>query len=204
MRLSLNVSRDRAGDWKNILAQAKDSGVEQILLAGNDLFLRPDFCDIAELAVDKGFVVDVCTSGVGLTAEIFERLRKLKLNRVAFNLYGGDSELHDKITGVKGSFAETIDALERFKGSGVNTCIKSVVTRQNFHGLQKLCELGERLKVEIYISAKIDCADYRLLCNKDFVDTAFKKNSSRGFSEKFLETLATDSSTDIWSENLDV
>lgn len=196
MRLSLNVSRDRAGDWKNILAQAKDSGVEKILLTGNDIFLRPDFCDIAELAVDKGFIVDVCTSGVGLTDEIFKRLSTLKLNRVAFNLYGGDSELHDKISGVNGSFAKTLEAILMFKGAGVNTCIKSVVTRQNFHGLQKLCELGERLKVEIYIAAKIDCDDYRLLCNKAFVDTAFKKNPSRGFSEQFLETLASDNLTD--------
>ena len=192
MKLSLNVSRDRAGDWKNILTQAKDSGVEKILLTGDELFLHRDFCDIAECAVGKGFIVDICTSGVGLTEEIFKRLSALRLNRVAFNLYGGDSALHDKISGVKGSFAATINALQMFKGAGVNTCIKSVVTRQNFHGLQKLCELGERLKVEIYIAAKIDCADYRLLCSKDFVDTAFKKNPSRGFGEKFLETLATD------------
>ena len=152
-----------------------DSGVEKILLTGDEI---------------KGFVVDICASGVGLTEETFERLRALKLNRVVFNLYGGDSKLHDKISGVNGSFAATIDALERFKGAGVNICIKSVVTRQNFHGLRKLCELGERLQVEIYIAAQIDCADYRLLCNKSFVDIAFKKNSSRGLSEQFLETLA--------------
>ena len=94
-----------ADEWKNILTQAKDLGVKKILLTGGEVLLRPDFCDIAECAVKKNFVVDVYTNGLGLTEEIFERLCALNLNSVSFNLYGGDSKLHDKITGVKGSFA---------------------------------------------------------------------------------------------------
>lgn len=178
-----------ADEWKSILTQAKKLGVKEILFTGGEVMIRPDFCDIAECAVDKGFIVNVCTNGLGLTEEIFKRMCALKLKSVSFNLYGGDSKLHDKITGVKGSFAKTLEAMLMFKGAGVNTCIKSVVMRQNFHGLQKLCELGESLKTEVYVAD--NCADDCLL-NDCELNSAYKKNSSREFSEKIFDILSED------------
>lgn len=54
-------------DYYNILGQAKDMECVRILLTGGEVLLRSDLADIAECAVSLGFIVDVYTTGLGLT-----------------------------------------------------------------------------------------------------------------------------------------
>lgn len=183
-------------EYKNILRQARQLYAIRVLLTGGEVLLRPDLCDIAEYAVKLGFIVDIYTTGLGLTDEVFERLCAIKLNSVSFSLYAGDAELHDRITSVNGSFEKTLKAMLMFRSAGINTFIKSVIIRQNFHGLKSLYELGRRLNIDVNVSPKIfsghehKCAnDYRLsdddLYKKFFeLDWFHKKNSSRKFAEK--------------------
>ena len=180
-------------EYKRILDDATKLGVVRILLTGGEVLLRPDLCDIAEYAVNRGLIVDVYTTGLGMSDEVFDRLCAAAVNSVSFSLYGGTADLHDRITGVKGSFDKTLKAMLMFRSAGVNTFIKSVVMRQNFHGLKKLYELGRRLKIDVNVSPKIasghdgKCAeDYRLgspHSYKDFftLDALFKSNGSRDF-----------------------
>lgn len=156
-------------EWKNILRQARQMGCVKVLLSGGEVLLRPDLCDIAEYAVNLGLIVDVYTTGIGLTDEIFERLCAAKVNSVSFSLYGNDAASHDAITGVRGSFEKTLKAMLMFKSAGVGTFIKSVAIRQNFDALEGLYKLGKRLKIKVSVSTQI-CSgrewkraeDYRL------------------------------------------
>lgn len=180
-------------EYKKILDDAAKFGVVRILLTGGEVLLRADLCDIVEYAVNLGLIVDVYTTGLGMSDEVFDRLCAANINSVSFNFYGGTAELHDRITGVKGSFDETLKVMLMFRSAGVNTFIKSVVMRQNFHGLKKLYELGRRLKIDVNVSPKITsghdgkCAeDYRLGSSHSYkafftTDALFKANGSRDF-----------------------
>ena len=114
--------------------------------------MRPDFCDIAEYAVQQGFIVDVYTTGIGLIDEIFERLCAIGLNSVSFSLYSGDAKSHDAITGVTGSFEKTLKAMLMFRSAGVENFIKSVAIRPNFDALESLYKLANRLKIFLSVS----------------------------------------------------
>lgn len=162
-----------ADEWKNILEQARDKGCVRVTLAGGEVLLRPDFCDIAEFAVNLGYVVDVYTTGIGLTDEIFNKMCALALNSISFSLYSGEAELHDKITGVKGSFDNTIRAMLLFKNAGVRTIIKGVITRKNVHQLKNFYKLGRRLAIEV------DGSPENFL-----LDKVYTKNASRELGEK--------------------
>ena len=180
-------------EYKKILDDAAKFGVVRILLTGGEVLLRPDLCDIVEYAVNIGFVVDLYTTGLGMSDEVFDRLCAANINSVSFSLYGGTAELHDRITGAEGSFDRTLKAVLMFSSAGVNTVIKSVIMRQNFHGLKKLYELGRRLKIDVNVSPKIyschdgHCAeDYRLGSSHSYkaffsTDSLFKSNGSRDF-----------------------
>ncbi|MBQ7705642.1 MAG: radical SAM protein [Selenomonadaceae bacterium] len=173
-------------EYKNILKQAKEMGVVKILLTGGEVLLRPDLCDIAEYALSLGIIVDIYTTGLGLTDKIFERLCASKVNSVSFSLYSGNSEMHDKITGVQGSFEKTLKAMLMFRSAGINTFIKSVVINQNFSDIKSLYELGKRLKIDVNVSPKIfsghetkSASDYRLENLKSYkeffaLDTDFR------------------------------
>ena len=170
-------------EYKNILLQAKEMGCVNVLLTGGEVLLKKDFCDIAEYAASLGFIVNVYTTGVGLTDEVFERLCAIKLNSVSFSLYSGNAIEHDKITGVKGSFEKTLKAMLMFRSAGVHTFIKSVVMRQNAEQLESLYQLGKRLKIHVTISPRVvsgheqKSADDYSLGNEDLYRKFFRLNS---------------------------
>lgn len=168
-----------ADEWKNILEQARAMGCVRVTLSGGEVLLRPDFCDIAAFAVNLGYIVDVYTTGVGLTHETFSKMCALTLNSISFSLYSGEAELHDKITGVKGSFEETLQAMHLFKSAGVHTIIKGVIIRQNVHRLKSFYELGRRLEVEV------DGSPENFL-----LDKVYTKNSSRELGEEESVTIS--------------
>ena len=156
-------------EYKNILRQARQMGCVRILLTGGEVLLHKNFCDIAEYATSLGLIVEVYTTGVGLTDEIFDRLCATKVNSVSFSLYSGISTEHDAITGLPGSFEKTLKAMMMFKSAGVQTFIKCVAIRQNFKSLESVYKLGQRLKIRVSISPQIvsgheqkKSCDYRL------------------------------------------
>lgn len=142
-------------EYKKILTQARDMGCVNILFTGGEILLRKDLCDIVEFATSLDFIVNLYTTGVGLTDEVFERLCAAKVNGVSVSLYSGIAAEHDKITGVKGSFEKTLKATLMFKSAGVNTFIKGVAMKQNFDSLKSLYELGRRLNLYVTVSPRI-------------------------------------------------
>lgn len=142
-------------EYKNILRQLRELGCVNILITGGEVLLRKDLCDIVEYAVSLGFIVNVYTTGVGLTDEVFDRLCAAKVNGISVSLYSGIAAVHDKITGVKGSFEKTLKAALMFKAAGVNTFIKCVAMKQNLDSLESLYELGRRLNLYVTVSAQV-------------------------------------------------
>ena len=142
-------------EYKYILNQAHNMGCVSILLTGGEVLLRPDFCDIAEYAVNLGMIVNIYTTGIGLTDKVFERLAAIKINSVSFSLYSGIATEHDAITGISGSFEKTLKAILMFRSVGINTFIKCVAMKQNFKNLESLYQLGKRLKLPVSVSTRI-------------------------------------------------
>lgn len=171
-------------EYKNILKQARELGCVNVLFTGGEVLLRPDLCDIVEYAVNLGFIVNIYTTGVGLTDKVFDRLCAAKINGISVSLYSGIAAEHDKITGVKGSFEKTLKAALMFKAAGVNTFIKCVAMKQNFDSLESLYELGKRIDIHISTVTRVvsghngKCAaDYSLESlelYKKFYELSFK------------------------------
>ena len=142
-------------EYKDILRQAREMGCVNVLFTGGEVLLRPDLCDIVEYATSLGFIVNVYTTGVGLTDKVFDRLCAAKVNGISVSLYSGIAEEHDKITGVKGSFEKTLKAALMFKSAGVGTFIKCVAMKQNIDSLESLYELGKRLGLYVTVSSRV-------------------------------------------------
>lgn len=154
-KLSAEYAIEDADEYKNILRQAREMGCISVLFTGGEVLIRPDFCDIVECETSLGFIVNIYTTGLGLTDEIFERLCAAKVNGISVSLYSGIASEHDKITGVKGSFEKTLKAALMFKSAGVNTFIKCVAMKQNFDSLESLYKLGKRLNLYVTIAPRV-------------------------------------------------
>ncbi len=136
-------------EYKTLLDKLKTLGCIKVLFTGGEVFLKENFIEIVEYATSLGFLVDIFTNGYFLTPEYMDKLIPLNINSLSFSLYGGTAHIHDAITGIKGSFEKTLNAVTMTKCAGIDTYIKTVCLRQNIDDMQNLLELGKRLNIDI-------------------------------------------------------
>lgn len=142
-------------EYKSLLDALRAMGCMSVLLTGGEVFVKKDFLKIAKHAASIGMLVDVYTNGSLMTDEQFDMLREMHLNSMSFSLYGGTAAVHDRITGVPGSFERTVRSAMMTKCAGIDTFIKTVVMRENADDWENLLKLGRRLQITISPSCEI-------------------------------------------------
>ena len=162
-------------EHEKLLDELWELGCHNILLTGGEVTLREDFLDIVQIAIQKGFCVDVYTNGLKLTETHIKRLASLYVNSVSFSLYGPNEKIHDAITGVPGSFNRSLFNLMMCKCAGIDTFIKTVVMKQNYSYLEEIMELGKLIGVSVNTSMVItashtgrDSKQFRLMDAKKY------------------------------------
>ena len=189
-------------EYKRVLRQAHDMGCVSLLITGGEVLVRSDFCDIVEYATSLGFIVDIYTTGIGLTDEIFDRLRAAKINGISVSLYSGDPKVHDAITGVRGSFEKTLKATLMFKAAGINTFVKCVAMKQNIDSLESLYDLGKRLDIYVSVSPRVisghdgKCSEDYSLFTVDLYKKYYELNSRYVSVDATAEKLSRDQMLD--------
>lgn len=159
---------------KSVLVDLKKIGVAKITFSGGDPFVRKDFFEILEAARGMGFIVDVYTNALLLKPKAMDKLLALYPSCVGVSVYSANSEAHDAITKVPGSFDKSTKALKRLNQAGVRTAMKAVQMQQTVHGwrdTQKLAhELGAGAEIDFGLTAGADGAQAPL----DHAITDFK------------------------------
>jgi radical SAM protein with 4Fe4S-binding SPASM domain len=108
-------------------------GVLMLTLAGGEPTLRKDFLQLCEYADAKGFALRIFTNGLTMTRELAQALGKLAVNTVEISLYSTNSQTHEFVTGVPGSFERTVAGVRYLVEAGVSVKIKTPVMTLNEH-----------------------------------------------------------------------
>jgi radical SAM protein with 4Fe4S-binding SPASM domain len=143
-------------EWFGILDQLADANVLNIVFTGGEVFVRKDFLDIFDYAIKKRFLIDIYSNGAFITKEQINHLSSRYINSFQTSIYGDTAEIHDNITGIKGSFDKTFATLKRFKELGVSLVIRTIMMKQNSEsclGMRKIAdELGAEFQIGLSIS----------------------------------------------------
>ena len=91
--------------------QAATLGCRSIQVTGGECTLRDDLQDLLTYARPKFETVEIFTNATLLTPALIRFLAENKI-QVAFSLYSYKPEVHDRITGVPGSYQKTLDNLK--------------------------------------------------------------------------------------------
>ncbi|MFA6316989.1 MAG: radical SAM protein [Elusimicrobiota bacterium] len=112
----------------------------KIALAGNEPLLQPDITEVLRSCRKAGFTgVEVMTSGTLLTGpDAASALRKSGATALALPLYAADADLHDRLTGRKGSFNETVRSVENARKAGLKVFVHANLLKQNLGALSRL------------------------------------------------------------------
>lgn len=127
---------------------AKDAGMDAIDFSGGEPTVHPNFLELVEYAKSKDFkVVCTLTNGIRMNDEKFvEKMVDAGINDVLFSVHGHNSEEHDYITQISGSFDKIIRAIDNLKEHGVLFRINCTVSAINYRNLEKHAELYNKLE----------------------------------------------------------
>lgn len=99
------------------LQKGYKDGARRVILSGGEATVHPDFLKIARLARNIGYDhIQVISNGLKLSdPDFFDEAIKAGIDEMTFSIHGHNSELHDKLVGVKGAFIKAIKALKNTK-----------------------------------------------------------------------------------------
>ncbi len=115
-----------------------------LFFGGGEPFLREDILDILSWAKREGYRCGVNTHGGALDDVRAQKLIAIGVDLAVFSLYG-PAEVHDKITGVAGSFDRTMAALRsisRRKGRRTRCLVSATISPENLSYLDRIVLLA--------------------------------------------------------------
>lgn len=154
----------------NIFRDLREMGTYELVLTGGEVFARNDCIEIIELARNYGFHIIIFSNATLISDNIAERLEKLHIGLFSTTIFSMDEEIHDKITGVKGSLKKALAGISLLKQHHIPVEIKTIVMQKNWHTLQgvnNFCRENEFHHIATpYVFARSDGdqepLDYRL------------------------------------------
>jgi AdoMet-dependent heme synthase len=169
----------------HILQELADAGVLFITFTGGEPFLRDDIFDLISEARRLKFAVSIFTNGTLLGVEECRWLSKKNLRNVEISLYGSSPETHDSITGVKGSYNLTINAIDTLIKLGVRVVLKTSVMRKNINELDDLMRFAQERNLRFRWSSVLtprNNGDVSFLNDLRLSDGELRTISEREFS----------------------
>ena len=115
-------------DWTQILDKLWKAGVPQVVFTGGEPTLRDDLVPLVSHA--KEFVTGLVTNG-RLLPKLFRSLMEASLDYVQVSIESNDQSIHDDMTGVSNSWAETVNGLRAAVKEGLNVYTNTTLTRRN-------------------------------------------------------------------------
>ena len=139
---------------KQLLDKCKAGNVLWLCFTGGDPLFRKDFAEIYAYAKNRGFVITVFSSLAGLDRELFRMFCEHPPFKIETTLNSSDAGLYHKITKTN-LFERHIDAIKKLINAGIYVRVKTLITKQNLHQIERIKELVESLGAVFTPSAMV-------------------------------------------------
>lgn len=130
-----------------------------LIFTGGEPLIREDIFELIKFAKKLNFFVILFTNGSLVDEIVVEKLKICGIDKVEISLYGNE-KYHQEFVGKENIYKRIIKAIKLLKQNGINVCIKSVITKQNFDQqkfLESLAkEIGVEYKFDFVITPKND------------------------------------------------
>lgn len=135
---------------KAILRNSR-STYDEVVYTGGEATIRPDIIELVSYAKDLGFRVHIQTNARMFAYEDFcKALVRCGAGLFTVSIHGHNAELHDYLTGVKGSFEQTTQGIKNLLSLGCLVFTNTVITRQNYRFLPQIAHFLADLGVLQY------------------------------------------------------
>ncbi len=125
------VSHIETDLFYDVLKQCKNMRLLHLTLSGGEPMLHKNFCDFLRKCKEYDFSVNVLSNLTLLNDEIIKEMKANPLLGVQVSLYSMNSNVHDEITQMKGSFEKTKNAILKLIENDIPLQISCPIVRQN-------------------------------------------------------------------------
>jgi len=131
----------------DILDQCREMGVLSLILSGGEPMLHPNFVEFLRKTKEYDFSINILSNLTFLNDEIITEIKANRLSSVQVSLYSMNSEIHDSITKLPGSFYKTRNAILKLIEDDIPLQICCPVMKQNRKCYIDVARWAEEYKV---------------------------------------------------------
>ena len=160
---------------QNCIDQLMDLGLERVTFTGGEAMLHPNLIEAIRFAKSKNLYVSVLSNLTILTHDIMNIVSESDDTQIKVSLYAITEEIHDYITGLKGSCKRTKDAILELKKRGVSVSLSMVVMKENYQEICNMIKFAKEndlvLQFDYVMMARSDFDNSNLLHRMTIVET---------------------------------
>lgn len=134
--------------FNEIIAQCKKLNVLNITMSGGEPMLNPNLAFFIQKGREANFSINILSNLIFLTDDLIEEFKNTPLLSVQTSLYSLNEDIHDSITGVKGSCNRTKNAIEKLYELNIPMQINCPIMKQNKNSFQNVLDWAKSLNIE--------------------------------------------------------
>ena len=117
-------------DWKNVIDQLVKLGINRLIIIGGEPTCHSNIIEIIEYSSQYSIDITLFTNATCFNDKLFECIISSGIS-VKVSIYGHCAEIHDKITGVPGSFIKLYETLERLIKNDIKVSCAIIIMKEN-------------------------------------------------------------------------
>ncbi|MED9970095.1 MAG: radical SAM protein [Ruminococcus sp.] len=113
----------------DVARQLGEMGCRRVSLIGGEVFMRPDWAEIAAALTSRSIKTAIITNGFKMSAPVIEKLKRIGIESVAVSL-DGPRRVHDAFR-QKGSYTRAVNAVFSLARAGIPVSVISALRADN-------------------------------------------------------------------------
>jgi radical SAM protein with 4Fe4S-binding SPASM domain len=125
----------------DVARQLGKMGCRRVSLIGGEVFMRPDWAEIALALTSRSIKTAIITNGFKMSVPVIEKLKQISIESVAVSL-DGTRQIHDAFR-QKGSYDRAVDTIFSLADAGIPVSVISALRADN---APRLSEFYDEIK----------------------------------------------------------
>jgi radical SAM protein with 4Fe4S-binding SPASM domain len=147
--------------WERVLRHGRILGVLRVCFTGGECTQHPGFWHLLSVARQLGMAVTIQSNGLYFDSpDTVSRLASYYPRSYEVSIYSHRPEIHDKITGLTGSWGRAMESLRLARMHNIPLAIKNPLMRDTWQDATKVAELargmGAGLQTDVTITRRND------------------------------------------------
>ncbi|MEM1540093.1 MAG: radical SAM protein [Candidatus Bathyarchaeia archaeon] len=141
------LSTDEAKQVIDNLSKVAGVGLPALSFSGGEPLARKDFFEVASYAKKHIPYISIASNGTLIDTDMARKIKDVGIDYVEISIDGASPSVHDEFRGIPGAFEKALQGVKNCVEEGIDTCIATVLHKNNFAETEKILQLAKELDV---------------------------------------------------------